>query len=318
MSTNKGEGTAGEGPGERCTGLLWGPGGPALAWYDPRHGERTGSLAGRRGLALVAVGGRGCVGVRRGGRRTPCATGAVVPATTSGAQCPDCRTLDRSMSVAADTRADDLQPYAVYLAWFGPGLCKVGITATARGHARLLEQGAVAFTMLGRGPLMAARRTEGLLSTVLGVRDRVPYAAKRAARTRLPPVASRFAELSALHERASALDGWPDSLHRLPFEPVDHSAAFGLDRLPNGTEGTPPTAEVTGLADGAVVAGELLGAAGPDLHLRSGRGVLIVDTRLMAGWVLRSAAPGLPTNAPVRNAGGADGGTGTAVQDGLF
>ena len=312
---------AGESSDWRCTGLLWGTGGPALAWYGgPGRGERTGPLAGRRDLALVAVGERGCVGVRRGGRRTPCPTGAVVPATTSGAQCPDCRALDRSMSVAADTRADDPQPYAVYLAWFGPGLCKVGITAAARGDARLLEQGAVAFTMLGRGPLMAARRAEELLGTVLGIRDRVPYAAKRAARTRWPSVADRFAELAVLHTRAGELDGWPGSLGRLPFAPVDHSAPFGLDRSAAvaADPDAPPVTEVTGLADGSVVAGELLGAAGPDLHLRSERGLLIVDSRLMAGWVLRAAAPGLRTSAPVRNTGGAGTGTGTGVQDGLF
>ncbi|MCM2580156.1 DUF2797 domain-containing protein [Streptomyces meridianus] len=310
----------GDTSGRRCAGLLWTPGGPALAWYGgPGRGERTGPLAGRRDLALLAVGQRGCVGVWRAGRRIPCPTGAIVVATTTGAQCPECRTLDRSMSVAADTRADDQQPYCLYLAWFGPGLCKVGITAAARGHARLLEQGAVAFTMLGRGPLMAARRAEELLGIVLGVRDRVPYAAKRAVRTRLPPVADRFAELAALHERASMLDGWPGSLLRLPFEPVDHSDAFGLDRLAAPSEPEAATAgEVTGLVDGAVVAGELLGAAGPDLHLRSGQRLLIVDTRLLAGWVLRAAGPGPRTSAPVRNTGGPGAGTGTGVQDGLF
>ncbi|MEU2051344.1 DUF2797 domain-containing protein, partial [Streptomyces albidoflavus] len=54
-----------------------------------------------------------------------------------------------------------------------------------------------------------------------------------------------------------------------------------------------------GLRDGAVVAGRLVGAAGPDLHLAregSRRAVLVVDTRLMAGWQLDAAGEGADTD----------------------
>lgn len=302
----------------RCTGLRWGPDGPVLLWLHPERGEGRGRPGVRGEPALVAVGERRCTGVWCGGRRTPCPTAAVVPVTGTSAQCPDCRRLDRSMSVAADTRADDQQPYAVYLAWFGPGLLKVGITAAARGTARLLEQGAVAFTMLGRGPLMTARRTEDLLGRALGVRDRVAYSAKRAARVALPPVDRRFEELAALHRRAVALPGLPGSLDPLPFAPVDHGEAFGLDRLTAAVQGGRDFGTVTHLEDGAVVAGELLGAAGPDLHLRTGGGVLAVDTRLMAGWVLRPASPGARTTAPARPVTAPAGSSDAGAQEGLF
>ncbi|WP_432092376.1 DUF2797 domain-containing protein [Streptomyces sp. bgisy100] len=305
----------------RCTGSLWRPEGPVLGWYRPGRrgagaGERTSPLTAGRSLAFVADGGRGCIGVWRGGRRTPCPADAAVPVRGTRAQCADCARLDRSRSVAADTRADDPQPYRVYLAWFGPGLLKVGITAEARGSARLLEQGAVAFTWLGRGPLMAARRAEELLGSALTVRDRVPYAQKRAVRTALPPVAERRAELAALHARVAALPGWPESLERCPCEPVDHTAAFGLERLAERAAAG-PTAEVTELGDGAVVAGELLGVAGPDLQLGTDGGLLVIDTRLMAGWPLRAAEPAAVTSAPVRRLA-AGGGGGDGVQDGLF
>ncbi|CAO0827451.1 hypothetical protein SMICM17S_01872 [Streptomyces microflavus] len=94
--------------------------------------------------------------------------------------------------MAADTLLDDPRTYRVYLAWFGPGMVKVGITREERGAARLREQGAVAFTWLGRGPLMAARRTEEVLRAALGVPDRIPYARKRAVRGRLPGEQERF------------------------------------------------------------------------------------------------------------------------------
>jgi hypothetical protein len=38
-----------------------------------------------------------------------------------------------------------------------------------------------------------------------------------------------------------------------------------------------------------VVGGDLLAAAGPDLHLATGRGVVVLDTRLMPGWELTAA-----------------------------
>ncbi|WP_345044579.1 DUF2797 domain-containing protein [Streptomyces sannanensis] len=282
--------------------MRWSGGAPRLVWLGDR-GERTSTLAYGQEPAFRAVGERHCLGVRR----NPCPTRAVVPARVTRAQCEACARLDRARSVAADTMADDPRPYAVYLAWFGPGMLKVGITAVERGPARLLEQGAVAFTWLGRGPLMAARRTEELLRTALGVPDRIPYADKRAVRAVLPPEDVRAAEVEALYGRAVALEGWPESLERAGCGVVDHVEVFGLGQAPGAT------AVVTELRDGGAVAGRLVAAAGPDLHLRSPRGeVLIVDTRLMAGWELARAEAGAPTTVPVRVLAGPD------VQEGLF
>jgi hypothetical protein len=144
-------------------------------------------------------------------------------------------------------------------------MVKVGITAVERGEARLLEQGAVCFGWLGVGPLMAARRAEELLRAALGVPDRIPYADKRAVRARLPTSeAERAAELAELHARAVALPGWPESLAREPFRAVDHVRAFGLAGAPG------PVGEVRELVPGGVVSGELVAAAGPDLHLAAG------------------------------------------------
>ncbi|WP_329077599.1 DUF2797 domain-containing protein [Streptomyces niveus] len=291
-----------------CDGVRWAPGGGELVWRDGAGRERRSALRYGRELGFRADGERRCGGVR--GQRCP--VGAVVGGRSTGGQCPDCARLDRSRSVAADTVADDPQPYTVYLAWFGPGMVKVGITAEARGSARLLEQGAVVFTRLGRGPLMAARRTEELLRTALGVPDRVPYAAKRAVRAALPADRrERAEEVRELYGRAVALAGWPESLERAELEPVDHVGVFGL-------AGTPPVTGVIGeLADGGHVAGRLVAAAGPDLHLECGGGaVLVLDTRLVRGWELTGVGEdhGAGVTVPVRDVGGASG----SVQDGLF
>ncbi|MEV6023039.1 DUF2797 domain-containing protein [Streptomyces sp. NPDC052036] len=283
----------------RCTGLSWGDGGPTLRWEGGRH---SGLARGRRvAFAVLAGSVRTCVGARGHG----CPMRAEVSGRSTGARCEECARLDRAHSVAADTVADDPRPYRVYLAWFGPGMVKVGITAAERGPARLLEQGAVTFSWLGQGPLMAARRTEELLRAALGVPDRIPYADKRAVRSALPSAGERAAELAELHASAVGLAGWPESLERAPFQAVDHGAVFGLEGLLRA-DGV-----VSELVAGGVVSGDLLAVAGPDLHLATGRGVVVLDTRLMTGWELTGTAGG-ELSVPVREMGE------SGVQDGLF
>jgi len=237
----------------------------------------------------------------------------------------------------------------VYLAWFGPGLVKAGITAAERGPVRLLEQGAVCFSWLGVGPLMAARRTEELLRAALRVPDRVPYAVKRAVRSTLPAgEEERAGELREVYGRAVQLSGWPESLEREPFQPVDHVRAFGLAGAPAAL------GEVSELVPGGSVSGELVAAVGPDLHLATDlpstiglpsalglpsaigpasvtglpsavgpafdagapstgrRGVVVLDTRLMRGWRLVPAEDG-EVSFPVRQFRVAE-----HRQDGLF
>ncbi|MFI5567983.1 DUF2797 domain-containing protein [Streptomyces sp. NPDC051740] len=285
----------------RCSGLRWSADGPVLAWEGGRSSAPT---RGKRVAFGVGEGGvRTCVGARG----HACPLGAAVPGRSTGARCEECARLDRAHSVAADTLADDPRPYRVYLAWFGPGMTKVGITAVQRGPARLLEQGAVCFSWLGTGPLMAARRTEELLRAALRVPDRIPYADKRAVRAVLPDgEEERAAEIARLHARAVALDGWPASLAREPFRPVDHVGVFGLAGVPAAV------GEVSELVAGGAVSGELVAAAGPDLHLATGKGVVVLDTRLLTGWELLPA-PGREFSVPVRAVRDR-----AVAQDGLF
>ncbi|MEU1345567.1 DUF2797 domain-containing protein [Streptomyces sp. NPDC005795] len=293
----------------QCTGLRWPDerGGPVLGWRKGAQ-VRGSALVYGTGLGFRASGVRTCVGARS----NACPTAAPVPERSTGARCAECARLDRAHSVAADTIPDDPRTYRVYLAWFGTGLVKVGITAEERGAARLREQGAVVFSWLGRGPLMAARRAEEVLRAALGVPDRIPYARKRAVRGELPTREVRSAEVAELYGRAVALDGrgWPEALERLPFEAVDHAGVFALD----GPGGTGPVVRaVTGLVDGGAVAGRLVAAAGPDLHLDAGEdGTVVVDTRLMTGWALTAAAGASGVSVPTVTTGGG------VCQEGLF
>ncbi|MFC9286818.1 DUF2797 domain-containing protein [Streptomyces sp. NPDC057052] len=287
----------------KCAGLRWSGAGPELLWDG---GRRSPLSWGKRVAFGVAEGDvRACTGARG----HACPVRAAVPARSTGARCEECGRLDRAHSVAADGVADDPRPYRVYLAWFGPGLVKVGITAAGRGPARLLEQGAVSFSWLGTGPLMAARRTEELLRAALRVPDRVPYAEKRAVRAELPRhEGERALEIRELHARAVGLGGWPESLAREPFRAVDHVEVFGLAEAPAAV------GAVSELTAGGAVSGELVAAAGPDLHLATAAGVVVLDTRLMRGWELLPTGGTDEVSVPVREFRKATG----HLQDELF
>lgn len=282
----------------RSAGLSWVDSGrPALVW---ERGDVSPLVVGRR-VGFRALGRRECVGARG----NPCPVAAAVPARGPQARCAECARLDRAHSVAADTIADDPRTYRVYLAWFGVGMVKVGITREERGPARLLEQGAVAFAWLGRGPLMAARRTEELLRVALGVPDRISYARKRAVRASLPGAEERRRELERMHAFALALEGWPESLERVPPAVVDHGETFGLERLAGVT-----AFAVTELVDGGVVRGDLVAVAGPDVCLDDAGRLIVLDSRLLRGWRLEAAREAARTTVPVREV--------PVVQGGLF
>ncbi|MEV0317581.1 DUF2797 domain-containing protein [Streptomyces sp. NPDC050658] len=273
----------------RSAGLSWAGGVPVLGW---ERGAVSPLVVGRH-VGFRVCGERRCVGARG----NPCPEGCVVPGRATQARCAECARLDRAHSVAADTIADDPRTYRVYLAWFGPGMVKVGITREERGAARLLEQGAVAFGWLGRGPLMAARRAEELLKVALGVPDRVSYGRKRAVRSALPGVDERRREVERMHRFAVGLEGWPESLEPLPGDVVDHGAVFGVERLA-GVRGF----AVTELVDGGVVSGVLVAVAGPDLCLDDSGRLVVLDSRLLRGWRVEAVkgSAGRTTTVPLR------------------
>ncbi|MFI5805687.1 DUF2797 domain-containing protein [Streptomyces sp. NPDC051561] len=286
---------------------------------EPGQGGAARVTTYGRSIAFRVVGERRCVGVRG----NPCPLSAVIAqGRATRAQCAECAQLDRSRSVAADTMADDPRPYAVYLAWFGPGLVKVGITREDRGAARLREQGAVAFSWLGRGPLMAARRCEELLRAALGVPDRISYVRKRAVRGALPGPGERAAEVRELHERSVRLMGWPEALERVACVVVDLVGVYGLDAVQGdgrgGEAGGGGRTEVTGvigeLVTGGSVAGRVVAVAGPDVYLEAGGEVVVLDSRLMEGWELGRGDAGGGVTVPVKGVEG----RGAGVQDGLF
>lgn len=281
-----------DGPGApwRCTGLHWQDDRPVL-------GAVRGGIRHERAVGAGTVvgwrvrGPRRCSGPWIAGEteRRPCPHRAGIDPAGSGVLCPPCQGVDRGLALARDRILDDGRTYLLYLAWFGGGLLKVGLTAEQRGRARLLEQGAPVFAFVARGPLPAIRRAELTVSGAGLARERFGGRAKAEQWWHLPGSEERAARIAEARAAALALlAGHP--VEAFPAGPVvDHVALFGL------TDG-PPKAyrEVAALADGATLAGTLRAPVGRRLFLDQPDGTepLLVDTLRLTGWGLAAAPPG--------------------------
>jgi hypothetical protein len=235
---------------------------------------------------------RRCTGAWAGTARRPCPARAEIPARGTDAQCPACALADRGRQIARDAAlGDDGREYRLYLAWLGPGLVKVGLTAADRDRDRLLEQGAITFTMLAAGPYVPIRQAERLTAAAGLARERLTAAAKAAAWQALPPPAERAAQVTAARERVTAGARWPGQVRPLPDVITDQAGDFGLDRGAVGAY-----QEVTGFSDGAFLAGQVRLVIGRDLLLDTPAGPLLADMRRASGWAIRpgTEATGLP------------------------
>ncbi len=137
-------------------------GGPEVEVHAPPHRVSPQELSNR---TLSAS--RYCIGYLTGEKHeyVPCGR------ETKGYQCEECarkhvftpcaRCHGFSCSAGETARKWCFQPFAVYLAYFGGEVVKVGVAAEVRLRERVLEQGALAYKVLSRFPDgMAARREE--------------------------------------------------------------------------------------------------------------------------------------------------------------
>jgi hypothetical protein len=268
------------------TGLHWERDRPVLTGLV---GSRQHVRPLERGQALgwEIAGPRRCAGFydRREHRRRPCPEAARVADTS---QCDLCEAADLGRPIARGEVPGGMEqePYALYLAWFGDGLTKVGISSEKRGVGRLCEQGAISYCLVARGPLIAIRPAEMLLSGVGVAPERIAARSKLTAWWRIPSAEERAAELSGLHGAATDAVQAVRGIELLRFDAGDLTALFGLEReMPDRYE------LVTGLRPGAVLSGDVSHVIGKFLVL--GTSAVVIDARLLEGWTLRrSSAPG--------------------------
>ena len=229
------------------------------------------------------AGPRACTGIWTGSARRPCPARTPITADGTDPQCPACARADRGRQIARDAvPVDDGREYLLYLAWFGPGLVKVGLTAGDRGRDRLLEQGAITFTFLAAGPYTPIRQAERLISATGLASERITARAKATAWLTLPPPAERAEQLAAARAQVASRVRWQDEVRLLPGDVTDQAGDFGIDGpLRDRWQ------EVTGISDGAVLSGRVRVVIGRCLLLDTPAGPLLCDMRRAAGWAIR-------------------------------
>jgi hypothetical protein len=269
-----------------CTGLHWIDGRPTLVAVDGEREHLRVLTPGHR-LALSWTGPRRCVGWWAPGTgRTPCPDNAEISASAALAQCPFCQSRDHGLAIARDRIVDDGRIYQLYLAWFAPGMLKIGITAELRGNARLLEQGAIGYTVIATGSLPAARRAELTVSGTGLAKERYRASAKVEAWWHLPESAGLRAGLE--NGRAKALRILADhDLGTFPDGPiVDNHAFFGL------ADGAPAAyQEIDALDDPGGIAATAGPAIGKHMFLTAEDRPqpTLLDLRLLAGRSVTAA-----------------------------
>jgi len=275
-----------DGGGLLFTGLHWERDRPVLTGLV---GSRLHVRPLERGQAVgwEIAGPRRCVGFhdRREHRRRPCPEAAQV---ADASQCDLCQAADPGRLIARGEVPSGMEqePFVLYLAWFGDGLSKVGISSEKRGVGRLCEQGAISYCLVARGPLVAIRPAEMLLSGVGVAPERITARSKLTAWWGIPPAEERAAGLKALHAAATDAVQEVRDVEVVGFQAGDLTALFGLEReMPDRYE------LVTGLRPAAVLSGEVTHVIGKFLVL--GTPAVVIDARLLEGWTLRrSSEPG--------------------------
>ena len=267
--------------GSLATGLYWHAGEPGLALADPGSSERWLPLRPGATVGWRLAGPRRCTGVwlADSRRRRFCPHRADVPQAGGAAQCAACAAADPGRRLARDQTLDR-RTFGVYLAWFGPELVKVGITAADRGIDRLAEQGALAFTWLAHGPHPAARAAEQA-ATAAGVPDRIGRKAKVAGWSQPADPDMRREQLAVVHGRLAGTINLSPPMQTLPCRVHDLCGRYGLT-------GTPlvPTTEVSAAGDGSVLAGTLTYLIGRNAIVHTAQEALLADLRLLSGWTL--------------------------------
>jgi hypothetical protein len=113
------------------------------------------------------------------GGRSPCPDGQAIDGKYE--QCSACQkrtgfnpAFYHATSVSPQQEARNNEPHILYLAYFGPGVIKVGISHAKRGNARLLEQGARMAMILERfSTAHTARHYEAQIAKLPGISETI-------------------------------------------------------------------------------------------------------------------------------------------------
>lgn len=140
----------------------------------------------------------------------PCPENAAVPSKYE--QCPACQkrtgfnpAFYHATSLSEQQEKRNQEPHFLYLAHFGAGVTKVGISYAGRGNSRLLEQGARSALVLETFPTAnIARSYEARIAALPGIAETVQLKKKLTELQKPYDAAAAASELAAARTRIEA------------------------------------------------------------------------------------------------------------------
>ncbi len=211
-------------------------------------------------------------------------------------QCPGCQrrtgfnpAFYHATSVSEKQQARNQQPHILYLAHFGPGITKVGISHAARGNRRLLEQGARSAIILDTFPTaLIARQYEAKIAAQPDIAETIQLRKKVAALTSYDP-STGIDELQKTKQTIEAvLSAQFSGDQVLTFD--DHYFPAGLPDLTDGYDTT----------EHAMISGQAVGMLGSLLFCKQQDTPLFLPLKKFIGYKMTLSYDETVVNLPAR------------------
>jgi len=171
------------------------------------------------------------------------------------------------------------QPHFIYLAYFEPGLIKVGTASKSRKKARLIEQDALVYSFIAKSDGFSIQDLERTISKECGLPERITNAHKLKYLTEVLriPVAERLIEetytkIFKLFGKSSEFEEW--------FFPKE---SFRIENLTSLPDLYFPDKKVHFLKHENVLFGKFLGLRGRFLLIENNGEIIAFDKKDLAG-----------------------------------
>lgn len=196
-------------------------------------------------------------------------------------QCPACQqrtgfnpAFYHATSVSKQQEARNQQPHFLYLAHFGKGIVKVGISYAARGNSRLLEQGARSALVLDTFPTaLIARQYEARIATMAGIIETVQLRKKTACLSTIYDRIAGAAELLDTRSKIEALLGKEFAKNNvMPLDPL---------YFPSGTPDLKDSIDCT---DQHIISGKVVGMLGTLLFCLHQDALVFLPLKKLIGY----------------------------------
>jgi hypothetical protein len=177
-------------------------------------------------------------------------------------------------SVSSQQEARNNEPHILYLAHFGPGVIKVGISHAKRGNARLIEQGARSALILDTFPSAhIARQYEAKIAALPNIAETIQL------RKKIDMLLHPYDHTAAQSE----LENIKKTIETTLEITFTHQQILMFDEI-YFPHGIPQLSDIYPVADQHMISGEAIGLLGSLLLCRQGEKVFYLPLKQHVGY----------------------------------